>query len=73
MGFVAAVLSTACLVTSGEPKGTWSERCGPLPESFDESDLIGTWKVTREVGSTSNVIIVRGDGTYKQVLDQVTG
>jgi hypothetical protein len=73
IGFVAAVVSIACLVTSGEPRGTWSDRCGPLSESFDESDLIGTWKVTREPGLSSDVIMLREDRTYKQVLDRSDG
>jgi len=71
------ILSMACGIlelSTGSPTipvGEW--RCGPLPETFQESDLIGEWEVTDEGGTSSDVIILRGDGTYQQRYSKSNG
>ncbi len=43
-------------------------RCPPLPETFKESDLIGTWIASYNI-FTTDMLIIREDGTYKQVFE----
>lgn len=44
-------------------EGIW--HCPPLPETFEEPDLIGTWRA--QYGAATDTITLRNDGTYKQV------
>lgn len=39
-------------------------RCQPPPESFQESDLVGTWVAKYAYGT--DTLILKEDGTYKQ-------
>ena len=40
--------------------------CRRPPESFSESDLIGTWKAGS--GDTTDTLVIQADGTYKQFI-----
>lgn len=42
--------------------------CPPLPETFTEADLVGTWVASYFLHDT-DTLIVRADGTYKQIYD----
>ena len=44
-------------------------RCSPLPETFQESDLIGTWQSRYYPGVVTDTLILREDGTYQQIYD----
>jgi len=44
--------------------------CPPLPETFQESHLIGTWQA--EYGASTDTLILREDGTYKQIFARHT-
>ncbi len=44
---------------------TSNQRCPPLPATFKESDLIGTWIADYGRGDT-DILELRDDGTYKQ-------
>ena len=44
--------------------------CRPLPAGFNETDLIGTW-LGKYFGATDELII-RADGTYKQIYSEGT-
>jgi len=41
--------------------------CQPPPESFQESDLVGTWVAKYAYGT--DTLILKEDGTYKQIYD----
>jgi hypothetical protein len=41
--------------------------CPPLPDSFTSSDLVGTWKAEYFGGLATDLLIIREDGTYKQI------
>lgn len=43
--------------------------CPPVPESFGETDLIGTWQARYFPGSVTDTLILREDGTYRQVFE----
>ncbi len=43
--------------------------CPPLPETFTEADLIGTWVAEYHDSSTTDMLILRQDGKYKQIFD----
>ncbi len=45
------------------------EGCPPLPETFQESDLIGTWFFFGTGNGGVVTITLRADGTYKQIYD----
>lgn len=70
---IIVLSSVACMITTPKltNEGTW--RCRPLPETFQESDLIGTWQVTHEAAVSSDTIILRKDGTYKQIYQKSSG
>lgn len=56
----------------GSPESTW--RCEPIPSTFSEFDLIGSWKAVYGEGSISDTVILREDGKYKQIfVNEVTG
>jgi hypothetical protein len=40
--------------------------CMPLPESFSEADLVGTWIAEYSGGDSIDQLQLRSDGTYKQ-------
>ncbi len=74
------LLSLACGLATPELKQTtlglkqgWMERCGPLPETFQESDLVGVWQVTHEAAVSTDVIVLRENGTYKQTYQKSKG
>ena len=46
-------------------KKTESPACLPLPTSFSESDLVGTW--TGYYFGHIDKLIIQADGTYKQI------
>jgi hypothetical protein len=72
---VIVLLSVACGVVIPEPvkedtpkpireeKVEW--RCRPLPETFQESDLVGTWQ-SRHGDWATDTITLRENGTYQQ-------
>jgi hypothetical protein len=43
--------------------------CPPLPRTFNESNLWGTWVAKYNGGLDKDTIILNGDGTYKQIFD----
>lgn len=47
-----------------------SEGCTSVlpPETFQEAHLVGTW-VARYGGNATDTLIIREDGTYKQIFD----
>jgi hypothetical protein len=47
-------------------------RCPPLPEAFEESDLVGIWH-SRYDSESTDTITLREDGTYQQVYCQKDG
>ena len=68
-------LATACslhLISSIPAKQTPTNAsiCLPLPKGFDESSLVGTW-VGKYFGTTDE-LIVRADGKYKQIYSSGT-
>jgi len=72
------LLLSACTIEITIPtveptKQGWRARCGPLPETFQESDLVGTWEVTREAGPLWHTIVLREDRTYKQMYQKPSG
>ena len=70
------ILSAILLVTSacvlcgrGTPERVeemW--RCPPLPETFQESDLVGVWQAEYVPGFDTDTLILGEDGTYTQVF-----
>lgn len=70
--FCAACL-TGCKFSPGaEEEQSW--RCNPLPSSFQEEDLIGTWQSTYYPGIITDTLLLREDGTYQQIYEnQDTG
>ena len=40
--------------------------CDPMPGDFSEKDLTGTWIANRSY--RSDTLIIKGDGTYKQIV-----
>lgn len=40
-------------------------RCPSLPETFQEGDLVGTWRA--EYGNSIDTLIIRTDGKYRQI------
>jgi hypothetical protein len=73
IALIVVFLSTSCVVGTSESMDQGGWRCGHLPETFQESDLIGEWKVTHEAGTSSDVIILRKDRTYKQMYSKSNG
>jgi len=60
----ALLIASACVscVSGTSETGVW--RCPPLPETFQESDLIGTWQ--GEYGASTDTLIIR-ERVYKQI------
>jgi len=65
---LAAGLLTACTVTQPRPQETKAPACQPLPESYQEDDLIGTWVAEYGGGTVTDTLIIRDDGMYKQIF-----
>ena len=64
-----AFLSAACSSTeSHQQSPTPSISCPPLPDTFRESDLIGTW-VAEYGGGDTDTLILKENGTYKQIYN----
>jgi hypothetical protein len=68
-------IGTGCVFHLGNPqaiKSTPTEihYCRPIPDGFTESDLIGNW-IGKYFGNVDELII-RADGTYKQVYSSDT-
>jgi len=55
---------TCILNTPAPQREPQAWNCPPLPETFQESDLIGTWQA--KYGAATDTLILKGDGTYKQ-------
>jgi len=64
IGTVALLCQGIFNVTPTETKAV--SACIPLPESFRESDLIGTW-IGKYFGNVDKLVI-RADGMYKQIF-----
>jgi len=45
-----------------------AQNCDPLPNSFNEEDLAGTWQAEYFGGLASDILIIREDGKFKQIL-----
>jgi len=43
--------------------------CPPLPETFRESDLIGVWQAQYFPRRVTDTLILREDGTYRQIYE----
>lgn len=73
VALLVVFLSAACKATVPKPteKTGWS--CRPLPESFQESHLIGIWHNAGEAGTATDEIILREDRTYKQMYQKSNG
>lgn len=48
------------------------QACQPLPSSFDQADLEGTWVAEYGDGLSSDSILLGHNGTYKQIYDDPT-
>lgn len=46
-----------------------SGRCEPLPEGFQEDDLIGTWQMVRIRGQVTHTLILRADKMYRYTYE----
>jgi len=72
---LSAVLLTLSLTILGcsraklEANEETEWQCPPLSEEFGESSLIGSWH-SRYNSASNDTIILRADGTYKQVYRQ---
>jgi hypothetical protein len=70
--FLAAALVLGLLIgcassTPEEEPGGW--KCEPLPTGFDELDLVGTWRSVYYPRLITDTLILREDGTYRQIYD----
>ncbi len=63
---LAAGYLAACAVSQKVPEKTETPACLLPPDSFSESDLIGTWVAEYNGGTARDTLIIRKDGTYKQ-------
>lgn len=50
-----------------EPTRTPTANCPPLPPTFIEADLVGTWVASYT--RNTDTLIIRGDSLYKQIYD----
>ena len=66
---LAAVSCIPCLLPLISVPETSKEdwRCSPLPETFQESDLVGTWQARYFPRAVTDTLTLREDGTYQQV------
>lgn len=57
-----------------QEKETPEWKCEPLPISFSEDDLVGTWSSVYGRDARKDTLTIRADGTYKQNFNNdVTG
>lgn len=68
VGIAIAFFSVACSVGQARPAPTPGVHCPPLPATFKESDLIGTWGAKYGGGDT-DTLILKEDHTYKQIYN----
>lgn len=66
------LIPLACMQSTSEAHKEIGWRCPPLPETFEESDLIGTW-YSRYNSLSNDTITLQADGTYKQVYRETNG
>lgn len=68
---IMVVILSACAQPTAtalvEDQVRW--RCRPLPETFEESDLVGTWRSEYYPGVETDTLILREDGTYRQIYE----
>lgn len=62
------VISLSCVSTTAPQANETVGGCTMLPEKFSESDLVGTWVSRKSVSKTSDTLIIREDGAYKQII-----
>jgi hypothetical protein len=48
---------------------TSSQKCPSLPTNFTDTDLIGVWKASYAGGADTDMLVIREDGTYRQIYD----
>ncbi len=69
---VSVIGILCCLVVLNYPLTSNDEpsvpACEPLPKSFAEVDLIGTWIAEYSGGDSIDKLQIRSDGTYKQLF-----
>ena len=69
IAFIGVITLCCCFgvfgITLKKDEKVESPACPSLPKSFKESDLVGTW-IGKYFGNVDKLII-RADGTYKQV------
>ena len=64
-----AIIGGALLVACTRmPVGDVTLECPELPATFHQEDLVGTWAASYSLND-SDVLIIRSDGTYKQIYD----
>jgi hypothetical protein len=70
---MTTVLLTSCTAFRPRPEATKTPACRPLPENFQEEDLIGTWVAEYNGGVAIDRLVIKEDGTYKQIfMDTLT-
>jgi hypothetical protein len=67
------MLVCTCGPTLPEPTTSGAWRCTLPPETFQASDLVGTWHAISEAGVVSDVLVLREGGTYRQVYEKSSG
>jgi hypothetical protein len=66
---MVCITTLSCTVSprnKADAEPTPTAHCPPLPVTFKESDLIGTWMAKYGAGDT-DTLILRQDGTYRQI------
>lgn len=63
---VLLVVSACALCGRVTERGEDAWRCPPLPETFQESDLIGVWQTEYVPGLDTDTLVLKEDGTYAQ-------
>lgn len=58
----------ACRPLHKTPKATETFSCPPLPTTFKEADLLGTWFASYSLND-QDILTLKDDGTYKQIYD----
>lgn len=64
---LVALLVGCCYTASPTSEPDRKFRCPPLPVTFKDSDLVGTW--VAEYADSTDTLILKEDGTYKQIYD----
>lgn len=60
--FLIALVCTSCSLKTHK-EGEWN--CRPLPDAFQESDLLGTWQAKYGVGI--DTLVLKENGTFTQI------